>query len=159
MIQPNREIKQFQIPVKPAELMLEIPDFFMVNTKSLQIGRGFSALNAYEDLEIGNSYVMFPMKRLKSLVMAADMDHLLLIANSAVKRKTRAKILLDSDETLCNSHINTVEEKNIEINLLNLDDREDEYFSSTLECRQRRSFCGSKKPLLETIAEEPVCSR
>ena len=47
---------------------------------SLQIGRRFSALNADEELECGNVYVMLPMKRLNSLVKASDMGALLLTA-------------------------------------------------------------------------------
>lgn len=154
VIFPNGEIKQFKIPIKAAELMLEIPNFFLVNTKSLQIGTRFSALNADEDLEMGNAYVLFPMKRLNSFVTAADMGALLITTNSTVKRitgRSTAKILPDVN---VDKNI-----KKIEIKLLNdLDDIAEEY-SSTLEYRRKMSFCGSKKPLLETIAEEPICSR
>lgn len=158
VILTNGEIKQFQaaIPIKAAELMLELPNCFLVNTKSLKIGTRFSALNADEDLEMANVYVMFPMKRLNSVVTASDMGALLLTANSAVKRNSggMAKVLPDSVE-VGNSYV--VEEKRVDEIKLNLDDIEE--FSSAFEYRHRRSFCRSKKPLLETIAEEPVCSR
>ncbi|RYR57895.1 hypothetical protein Ahy_A05g023575 isoform C [Arachis hypogaea] len=134
VIFPSGEIQQFQEPIKAAELMLEMPSFFVVNTRSLQIGRRFSALNADEELEFSNVYVMIPMKKLNSAVSAADMGALLITANAAAKRASGGR----------------KEPK------LNLDDIE-EY--SSPEVMHRLSLCRSKKPLLETIAEEPVCSR
>ncbi|WVZ19118.1 hypothetical protein V8G54_006440 [Vigna mungo] len=70
---PSGEIEEFEEGVKAAELMLEIPSFFVVNTRSLHIGRRFYALNADEELESGNVYVMHPMKRLNSVVRPFDM--------------------------------------------------------------------------------------
>lgn len=154
VIFPSGEIQQFEEPIKAAELMFEIPSFFVVNTRSLQIGRRFSALNADEELEFANVYVMLPMKKLSSLVTAADMGALLLTANAAAKRVSGAKVRI----LFPNSNI--VEEKETYMAMesppkLNLDDIEE--FSSQ-EFIHRLSFCRSKKPLLETIAEEPICS-
>lgn len=134
VIFPSGEIQQFQEPIKAAELMLEIPSFFVVNTRSLHIGRRFSALNADEELEFGNVYLMLPMNKLNSAVTAADMGALLLTA----KRVSGRNMAMESHPKL------------------NLDDIED--FSNP-EFMHRLSMCRSKKPLLETIAEEPVCSR
>ncbi|RYR57896.1 hypothetical protein Ahy_A05g023575 isoform B [Arachis hypogaea] len=138
VIFPSGEIQQFQEPIKAAELMLEMPSFFVVNTRSLQIGRRFSALNADEELEFSNVYVMIPMKKLNSAVSAADMGALLITANAAAKRASGGRKESPSQPKL------------------NLDDIE-EY--SSPEVMHRLSLCRSKKPLLETIAEEPVCSR
>ncbi|RYR57897.1 hypothetical protein Ahy_A05g023575 isoform A [Arachis hypogaea] len=141
VIFPSGEIQQFQEPIKAAELMLEMPSFFVVNTRSLQIGRRFSALNADEELEFSNVYVMIPMKKLNSAVSAADMGALLITANAAAKRAS------ENDMRIMESPSQPK---------LNLDDIE-EY--SSPEVMHRLSLCRSKKPLLETIAEEPVCSR
>ncbi|KAJ1442553.1 hypothetical protein SESBI_00919 [Sesbania bispinosa] len=154
VIFPSGEIQQFEEPIKAAELMLEMPSFFVVNTRSLQIGRRFSALNADEELEFGNVYVMLPMKKLNSVVTAADMGALLLTANAAAKRVSGAKVRILIPDS-------KVEEKETYMTMesqpkLNLDDIEE--FSSP-EFMHRLSMCRSKKPLLETIAEEPVCSR
>lgn len=139
VIFPSGEIKQFQEDVKAAELMLEMPSFFVVNTRSLKIGRRFSALNADEELEYGNVYVMVSMKRLNSVVKASDMGALLLTA----KRVTaKVRIVPEKEET---------EEPKLKLD-------EIEEFSSP-EFMHRLSMSRSKKPLLETIAEEPVCSR
>ncbi|XP_059294819.1 uncharacterized protein LOC132047857 [Lycium ferocissimum] len=161
VILPSGEISHFYQPIKAAELMLETPNFFLVNTRSLHIGRRFSALNADEDLEMGNVYVMFPMKRVNSFVTAGDMGALLLTANSVSSKRVsigKFRILPECAES------SAVEVKEIQSNYyeqtalpkLNLDDIED---FSTEEFKQRLSMCRSKKPLLETIAEEPVCSR
>lgn len=138
MIFPSGEIEEFEEGVKAAELMLEMPSFFVVNTRSLQIGRRFCALNADEELESGNVYVMHPMKRLNSVVRPSDMGALLLTA----KRVT--------------AKVRVVPEKQVEEPKFNFEDIEE--FSSP-EFVHRLSITRSKKPLLETIAEEPVCAR
>ncbi|KAL6286720.1 hypothetical protein ACE6H2_011110 [Prunus campanulata] len=167
VIVPSGEIKQFYVPMKAAELMLETPNFFLVNTKSLHIGRRFSALNADEDLEIGDVYVMFPMKRLNSTVTPADMGALFLTASSAAKRLSGRNVRVQPDEDQSGELADDEEEEdnkrmeNWRENLeheaakpkLNLDDIED--FSAP-EFMHRVSMCRSKKPSLETIAEEPV---
>ncbi|XP_052196109.1 uncharacterized protein LOC127803713 [Diospyros lotus] len=143
VVLPTGEIRQFQQPVKAAELMLETPNFFLVNSQSLQMGRRFSALNADEDLEMANAYVMFPMKRLNSVVTAADMGALFLAANAKrVAGGGYVRVLPEPRPPQA-------------VPKLTLDDVE-EY--STPEFTHRLSMCRSKKPLLETIAEEPVCS-
>ncbi|XP_059642536.1 uncharacterized protein LOC132284437 [Cornus florida] len=153
VIFPTGQIQQFYQPIKAAELMLETPNCFLVNSQSIQMGRRFSALSADEDLEMANVYVMFPMKRLNSVVSAADMGVLFMAANSAAKRISGGnfRILPEGGEPPAM----TVNES-AGVPKLNLDDIE-EY--SSLEFKHRLSMCRSKKPLLETIAEEPVCSR
>ncbi|KAL2531637.1 hypothetical protein Adt_04988 [Abeliophyllum distichum] len=142
VIFPAGEIRQFYEPIKAAELMLETPNYFLVNTKSLQIGRRFSALNADEDLEMASVYVFFSMKRVNTLVTASDMGALFLTANSVAKRPTS----IGSIRILPECSENPVPK-------LNLDEIE-EFF--TPEFQHRLSMCRSKKPLLETIVEEPV---
>ncbi|KAJ7975787.1 DUF4228 domain-containing protein [Quillaja saponaria] len=159
VIFPNGEIRQFYEPINAAELMLETPNFFVVNTRSLQIGRRFSALNADEDLELANVYVMFPMKRLNSMVTAADMGTLLLAANAVAKRGSGGKMRILPESNSASAAI-MVDHHKVEDQSstpkLNLDDIEE---FSTPEFMHRLSMCRSKKPLLETIAEEPVCLR
>ncbi|GFY86748.1 hypothetical protein Acr_05g0003900 [Actinidia rufa] len=141
------EIKKFQQPLKAAELMLEAPNSFLVNSRSLQIGRRFSALNADEDLEMANVYVMFPMKRVRSVVTAADMGVLFLAANSATRRAAGGGVRVlpepQRDEAVAAATPR-----------LSLEDVEE---FSTPEFKHRLSMCRSKKPLLETIVEEPIC--
>jgi len=145
VIFPSGEIKIFQQPTKAAELMLEIPNFFLVNSRSLQIGRRFSALNADEDLEIANVYVMFPMKRVNSAVTAADMGALFLAANRGGAGAGNVKVVpaCEVGEGECESPACGVEAA------------VEEFFSPEFQQR-RSSFCRSKKPLLETIVEESV---
>ncbi|KAE8713360.1 DNA ligase [Hibiscus syriacus] len=142
------EIRRFQEPIKAAELMLETPNFVVVNSKSLKLGRRISPLNADEDLELANVYVMFPMKRVNSSVTAADMGALLIAANSASRKgfAGNVRILPETDEE------ENEEEWSMQPNL-NLDDIEE--FSAP-EFMHRLSMTRSKKPLLETIAEEPI---
>ncbi|GLU10728.1 hypothetical protein SLE2022_275140 [Rubroshorea leprosula] len=152
---PGGEIRQLSAPTKAAELMLETPNFFLVNSRSLQIGRRFSPLSADEDLELSNVYVMFPMKRVNSTVTAADMGALFLKANSVSKRGFVGKVrILPESGDLSPDKNEAVEVRAVP--RLNLDDIED--FSAP-EFMHRFSMSRSRKPMLETIAEEPICSR
>ncbi|GAA0159459.1 hypothetical protein LIER_16228 [Lithospermum erythrorhizon] len=134
--------------------MFESPNFFLANAKSLQIGCRFSALNADEYLQMGNVYVMFPMKRLNSLVTASDMGGLFLAAKSAACRK-RASFGLTRISPECNNE--DAEESKMESTKLNVDEVLEEYAAA--EMQKRRLVSRSKKPLLETIIEEPSFSR
>ncbi|KVH96232.1 Protein of unknown function DUF4228 [Cynara cardunculus var. scolymus] len=92
VIFPTGEIRQFQESVKAAEIMLDCPNFFLVNSQSLNINRRFSPLSADEELESGNFYIMFPMRRLNSMITPADMALFWMSANSAAKRIESKKI-------------------------------------------------------------------
>ncbi|KAJ8530632.1 hypothetical protein K7X08_023513 [Anisodus acutangulus] len=122
--------------VKAAELMLETPNFFILNSRSLHIGRRFSALNADEDLEIANVYIMFPMKRLSSLVTAADLGALFLTANKSVSKRVsfgRVKILPE-----CIEETNKTKYEKIYLPKLKLEDIEE---FSTPEFKNMLSMC------------------
>ncbi|KAJ9708336.1 hypothetical protein PVL29_000402 [Vitis rotundifolia] len=160
VIFPTGEVRQFREPVKAAELMLESPNFFLVNSKSLHMGRRFNPLTADEDLEFGNLYILFPMKRVNSVVTAADMAVYLLAANSAAKRISGGKVRILPESGADGSEAAAVATAAVEneagCSRLNLDEVEGFPVS---EYQYRLAMCRSKKPLLETIREEPVCSR
>ncbi|GAB4832344.1 hypothetical protein Ancab_006360 [Ancistrocladus abbreviatus] len=161
VIFPTGEIRHFSQPTKAAELMFDMPNFFLAHSQSLQIGRRFSALNADEDLEMGGVYVLFPMKRLNSVVSAADMGALFLVANSAAKRDSSssgaaAKVRTVPESAGRVSQVAPAPLAEVGVPQLNLDDIEELY---SQECKRRLPKCRAKKPLLETIVEEPICSR
>lgn len=163
VIFPDGEVKQFNHQVNAAEIMFETPGFFLTNINSLHMGRRFSALNADEDLEMANVYVAFPMKKVNSLVTAADMGALFLTANSAAKRTSslgRFRILPECDHRPPLQIAEEVAQPKTpppsSVPKLNLDDIEE---FTTPEFKHRLTMCRSKKPLLETIAEEPFYTR
>ncbi|KAI3798922.1 hypothetical protein L1987_34207 [Smallanthus sonchifolius] len=141
VIYSNGEIHKLNQPIKAAELMMESPNTFLVNSKSLRIGGRFSALNADEDLEIASVYVMFPMSRLNSVVSTADLASLFLAAKSGASKIGSVRILPENPPTPPRLSLDEIEE-----------------FCSP-EFKKMISMCRSKKPLLETIAEEPISSR
>ncbi|KAF8378651.1 hypothetical protein HHK36_030000 [Tetracentron sinense] len=138
VIFPSGEIRQVDEPIKAAELMFEIPNFFLVNSGSLQMGRRFSALNADEDLEMGNVYIMFPMKRLTSVITAADMGLLFLSANSAAKRICGGKERESGGDTRVTPFSPAANSGDDEMPRLNLDDIEDLLVP---EFKHRLSMC------------------
>ncbi|CAJ1977441.1 unnamed protein product [Sphenostylis stenocarpa] len=143
---PTGEVKQFREIMKAAELMLEHPTYFLVNSRSLHIGRRFSALAADEELEFGNVYIFFPMRRVNSVVTAADMAVLFLAANSAAKRLSggKARVLPDNREGQSSEG-----ESDAEIPKLSLEGVDSGF-------QYRLNYCRSRKPVLETITEEPA---
>ncbi|KAF5778738.1 hypothetical protein HanRHA438_Chr12g0562291 [Helianthus annuus] len=134
VILPNGEILNFHEPIKAAELMLESPNSFVVNSKSLRIGSRFSALNADEDLEFATVYVMFPMSRVNSVVTAADLGSLFITA------KKIGRVVPETVAAPPRLKLEEIEEVSVEF-------------------KRRMTMCRSKKPLLDTIEEEHVCSR
>ncbi|KAL0000125.1 hypothetical protein SO802_019727 [Lithocarpus litseifolius] len=159
---PGGEVRQFREPIKAAELMFECPNYFLVNSQSLHIGRRFSALSADEEIEFGNVYIMFPMKRVNSMVVAADMAMLFLVANSAAKRISSSggisKIRVSPESGGGDTQHVAVEADEGEAGGPRLNLEGIEGFSSP-EFQYRLTACRSRKPMLETIKEEPIWSR
>lgn len=140
-------IRQFLEPVKAAEVMLEHPGYFLINSTSMSMGRRFSALSADEDLEMGNVYAMFPLRRVNSVVTAADMAVLLeMTADSTSKRIPAGIVVRVSPE-------NGVDQSTEAPSLDSLY----EGFAEQ-EMKYRLSSSRSKRPLLETIVEESVAA-
>uniref|UniRef100_A0A7N0TKR4 Uncharacterized protein n=1 Tax=Kalanchoe fedtschenkoi TaxID=63787 RepID=A0A7N0TKR4_KALFE len=147
---PSGEMRQFREPTKAAELMMECPNFFIVNSRSLQLGKRFAPLAADEDLEFGNVYVMFPMRRVNSMVTAGDMAMLFMAANTAGKRLVGGAgggiRVSPEDGEVHGSKLNLEEVEGPTVNF--------EEFNM-----HRISVCRSRKPGLETIREEPISLR
>lgn len=158
VIFPNGEIRQFRELVKAAELMLESPSFFVVNTRSLHIGRRFSALGADEDLEFGNVYIMFPMRRVNSIITAADMAVFFMTANSVTKRISTSKVRTLPEVAVGTEAVSVDSWPENESGQSRLSFEEVGGFPIT-EFHYRSAMCRSRKPMLDTITEEPVCSR
>lgn len=148
VIFPGEEIQCFYEPVKAAELMLQVPNYFLVSTASLHTGKRISALKADDDLEMNEVYVFLPMKRLNSAVTAADMAALFLVTNANAAGGMASKVLPE-----CGEDVQTLgdDENFPAVNKVNLDGMED--FD---QLRYRLCRCRSRKPSLETIVEETV---
>ncbi|XP_019164621.1 PREDICTED: uncharacterized protein LOC109160832 [Ipomoea nil] len=149
VILPGGEIRRLREPVKAAEIMLEHPTHFLVNAGSLTAGRRFSPLSADQDLESGNVYAAFPMKRLSSVITAADVAVLLVAA-----KKSPAKRLSAGNAAKVSPAEGGDETPGNDVGRLGVTSG----FVGQ-EYRHRLSLCRSKKPLLETIIEEPVRTR
>ncbi|CAN1331224.1 hypothetical protein LINPERPRIM_LOCUS35246 [Linum perenne] len=147
---PCGEVKQFRAPIKAAEIMFDCPNFFffLANSQSLHIGRRFSPLPADEELELGNVYLLFPMKRSSSVVTAADMAVFFLAANSAAKRISGFKPDSGSGDMSQPEEVNDGGRKSLE--------EVAEEFEIAAEIKYRLPICRSRKPMLKTIREEPA---
>ncbi|CAL1365974.1 unnamed protein product [Linum trigynum] len=141
---PGGEVRQFRDPINAAEIMFDCPSFFLANSQSLQIGRRFSPLPADEELELGNVYLTFPMRRAGSLVTAADMAVYFVAANSAAKR-----IGGRSGDPA------RIRPEEVELDRKSLEEMSEE-LELPAEFKHRLSICRSRKPMLETIREEPA---
>lgn len=140
VILPDGGVRDIHTPTKAAELMMEMPSYFLVDAKSLKIGRRFIPLAADDDLDLGGChvYVAFPMTRVTSAANASDMARLYLAGKKRVDNRRVSPEEEDDDVRL-------IEPK------LKLEDIEE---FSAAEFIHRISVSKSKKPQLETIVEE-----
>lgn len=162
VVLPGGEIRQFRELVKAAELMLECPNFFLANSNSLHIGRRFSALGADEELEFGNVYIMFPMKRVNSVVSAADLAAFFMAANSVGKRihggsSGENRVSPESGGGARMGEMGESVGEGDEGPRLSLEGVDEGF--PVPEFKYRLVSCRSRKPLLETIKEEPAFTR
>ncbi|XP_010558673.1 PREDICTED: uncharacterized protein LOC104827233 [Tarenaya hassleriana] len=152
VILPDGEVHEVYAPTKAAEIMMEIPNHFLVDAKALKIGRKLSPLPADEDLDLRRGcrvYVVFPMRRASSAANSSDMARLFLAAGKKRRRGGSGGVRVspggeDDDVRLV-----------FPARKLSLEDIEE---VSAAEFMHRMSVSKSKKPQLETIAEESVSS-
>ncbi|XP_010420449.1 PREDICTED: uncharacterized protein LOC104706026 [Camelina sativa] len=163
VILPDGGVRNIHAPMKAAELMMDIPSFFLVDAKSLKIGRKLSPLAADDDLQIRGChvYVAFPMTRSTSAANASDLARLFV----AAKKQRRRGVGSDcSGGGVKHCHNNgrvspDGEEDDVRVmsssagSKLNLEDIEE---FSAAEFMHRISVSKSKKPKLETIVEESL---
>ncbi|XP_072960770.1 uncharacterized protein [Typha angustifolia] len=159
VVLPDGDLRQLDGPLNAAELMLDVPGHFVVNSRSMHVGRRFSPLVADEDLEMGNVYVMFPMKKAKSVVAAADMARLLVAANRDVRRASggRARVL---PEAAAAAEAEDEKERS-DVVRVKFDEMDPppEAAAEIGEMKYRLSMSRSRKPTLETIEEEIISYR
>ncbi|XP_050217408.1 uncharacterized protein LOC126668245 [Mercurialis annua] len=150
VIFPTGEIKKINQPTKAAELMMETPNYFITDSKIMRIGKRFCPLNADDDLLKGNIYVMIPMHKKNYVVCASDLGSLFMIADSTVKKGSGGGIKVQpGGGTVAVGDVAVVPR-------LSLEGLEE---TSVPAVMRRMSISRSRKPLLETIDEEPFRSR
>ncbi|OAY60455.1 uncharacterized protein LOC110621353 [Manihot esculenta] len=146
---PSGEIRQIHQPTKAADLMMETPNFFVVNSASLKIGKKFRALSADDDLHKANVYFMLPMDRKNYVVTASDLGALFRTAHTrAVKRIAGGKFRVRPDTA--EGSVDAVVVPKLRLEGIGE--------VSTPEFKYMLSMSRSRKPLLATIDEEPVRS-
>ncbi|CDY71183.1 uncharacterized protein LOC103856244 [Brassica rapa] len=153
VILPDGEVRHIHAPTKAAELMMEIPSFFLVDAKTLKIGRKLKPLAADDDLETRGChvYVAFPMTRATSAANASDMARLFLAAKKQQRRRVRTAVKHCHNGRISPEGEDDVKMMSAGSKLMSLVDI-DEF--SAAEFMHRISNSKSKKPKLETIAEE-----
>ncbi|KFK25945.1 hypothetical protein AALP_AA8G183300 [Arabis alpina] len=160
VILPDGEVRHIHAPMKAAEVMMEIPRFFLVDAKSLKIGRKFNPLAADDDLQIRGChvYVAFPMTRATSAANASDMARLFVAAKKQQQQRRRVGSKSSGAGNGRNGRVSPDGEgddvKMISAgSKLSLEDIEE---FSAAEFMHRISVSKSKKPKLETIIEESL---
>ncbi|KAG2334016.1 hypothetical protein Bca4012_000792 [Brassica carinata] len=154
VILPDGEVRHIHAPTKAAELMMEIPSFFLVDAKTLKLGRKLKPLAADDDLQTRGChvYVAFPMTRATtSAANASDMARLFLAAKKQQRRRVRTAVKHCHNGRISPEGEEDVKMVSVGSNLMSLEDT-DEF--SAAEFMHRISNSKSKKPKLETIAEE-----
>ncbi|XP_010485663.1 PREDICTED: uncharacterized protein LOC104763952 [Camelina sativa] len=149
VILPDGGVRDIHAPTKVAEIMMEMPSYFLVDAKSLRIGRKFIPLAADDDLDLGGChvYAAFPMTRVTSAANASDMTRLYLAGKKRAKSVDNRRVSPE-EEGVHHHDVRLIGRPK-----LNLEDIEE---FSAAEFIHRISVSKSKKPQLETIIEDHV---
>ncbi|KAF8089859.1 hypothetical protein N665_0495s0008 [Sinapis alba] len=149
VILPDSEVHDINVQTKAAELMLEMPSHFLVDAKSLKIGRKLIPLAADDDLDVEGChvYVAFPMTRVASAANASDMARIFMAG------KKRLRSCCDNRKVSPEEEEEDEDVRLIKGTKVSFEDIED---FSAVEFMHRISVSKSKKPELETIVEENV---
>ncbi|XP_074589919.1 uncharacterized protein LOC141845816 [Curcuma longa] len=146
VVLPGGEVRRAEGPATAAEFMLDAPGHFLVSSRSVHVGRRFAPLTADEELEAGQVYVMFPMKRANAVVSAADMA--VLLAGVRKEMGGRSARLLPDASAAAESTSELGEESEGAAAVVELG-----------EFKYRLNLSRSRRPNLETIHEEGIRSR
>ncbi|GLJ05077.1 hypothetical protein SUGI_0010550 [Cryptomeria japonica] len=140
LIRFNGGVERIKIKtgMKVAELMLDNPNHFVCNFCSLQIGHRILALPAEEEIERGNTYVLLPMQKLRSVLSDSEMGRI-----HQLKKKSKAT---SHSKIVPISHDGVEEEKS---SLPRLAANEEEIEGMKMRIGGQRCW----KPSLHTIEE------
>uniref|UniRef100_A0ACD5VTT2 Uncharacterized protein n=1 Tax=Avena sativa TaxID=4498 RepID=A0ACD5VTT2_AVESA len=166
VVLPDGGVRLVRPPATAAELMLEAPGHFLADARALQAGRRIAALAADEDLELGGVYAAFPMKRLGSKAVPADLARLAAVftREAHARRTASAKVaavvaVVAPAETASVSAAAAEEDDASLIRAPRLDEMsvDDEAAAAEIGELMQRISCGRlsrRRPTLETIQEE-----
>ncbi|KAG6490409.1 uncharacterized protein LOC122004580 [Zingiber officinale] len=151
VILPGGAVQRVEGPATAAEMMLNAPGHFVVDSQSMHAGRRFAPLAADEELEMGHVYAMFPMKRAGAVVTAADMAALLLAAQREVRREAGGARVLPDRPMIVGPETENTAAAELGKGM------EGAAAAEIGEFKYRPSMCRSRRPNLETIHEEGIC--
>lgn len=82
-------IKEFTEPVKVAEILREMPDFFVCHADSMRYDQYVSPLSAEQELQVEHLYFLLPLTKLRHPLAVCDMAALAVEASAAMERSRR----------------------------------------------------------------------
>ncbi|KAH0688988.1 hypothetical protein KY289_016346 [Solanum tuberosum] len=91
IILQDGRLQEFSYPIKASYLLQKDPTIFICNSDEMEFGDRISAINAEEELQLGQLYFAMPLKRLRSRLRAEEMAALAVKASSALKRTNSNK--------------------------------------------------------------------
>ncbi|XP_055827952.1 uncharacterized protein LOC129896144 [Solanum dulcamara] len=101
LILQDGRLQEFTYPIKASYLLQKDPTIFICNSDEMEFGDTVSALNADEELQLGQLYFALPLKRLRNILRADEMAALAVKASSALKRTSSNKVFVSSEEKSC----------------------------------------------------------
>ncbi|KAK4706565.1 hypothetical protein R3W88_033885 [Solanum pinnatisectum] len=94
IILQDGRLQEFSYPIKASCLLQKDPSIFICNSDEMEFGGMISAINAEEELQLGQLYFAVPLKRLGSTLRAEEMAALAVKASSALKRTSSNKVFV-----------------------------------------------------------------
>lgn len=130
-------IKEFTEPVKVAEILREMPGFFICNADSMRYDECISPLSAEQELQVKHLYFLLPVTKLRHPLLASDMAALAVEASAAMEQRRRRYNKLGRRRSKIMPNLINHQEIKSSSSSWNEEFKREGYDSETLECRKR----------------------
>ncbi|OVA05197.1 Protein of unknown function DUF4228 [Macleaya cordata] len=88
LILQDGQLQEFTYPVKVSYVLQKHPTSFICNSDDMDFDDFVSAINADEELQLGQLYFLLPLRRLKQPLQAEDLAALAVMASSALMKSS-----------------------------------------------------------------------
>lgn len=95
LILEDGRLQEFSHPVKASYLLQNDPTIFICNSDEVDFGNVVCAVNAEEELQLGQLYFALPLSHLKHKLKAEEMAALAVKASSALNNSCEKFILVE----------------------------------------------------------------
>lgn len=99
LILHDGRLQEFSYPIKASYLLQNDPSIFICNSDEMDFGNVVCAVNAEEELQLGQLYFALPLSHLKHKLKAEEMAALAVKASSAINNSSSGEKFMVFDKS------------------------------------------------------------